>query len=222
MRHFYAKLMTGVFPRRTRRPSHGQKTTREWTEEEAQNHNTLTKRGWSLIRNQILLNTPEPPSRLDETSKVTLYEALQAFEEALKINPEAWSSMWAIGKIHQRLQQTEKALFWFSQAHSINPDNPDVAREAGLEALDLGKSEEAIYFCQSAVRLSPDDPGLVANLAWAYLIAGKIKKAQQTIAQSLKSASNDEISQCAARIIDEVANGSRPIPKTLLEISGHD
>lgn len=194
---------------------------REWTQEEADRHNALTKQAWSLIENELLIHDRFPSAQPNWLAKRRLNKAIENFRKALEINPESWSSMWALGKIHQRLKQREEAFLWFSRAYEANPENPDVCREAGLEALDLGKAKEAIDFCETAVRLSPDDFGLMANLAWAYLIANRIQDAQTTIGTAVQADPQDQISQSVARIIDEVASGTRPVPKTLLEISQH-
>lgn len=192
---------------------------RDFTPEEAERHNALTDKAWSLTQGEMLLDEPHPVGAPNWFVKRKLQKAIRYFEQALEINPAGWQSMWAIGKIHQRLGCPEAAFLWFNRAHQVNPQQTDVAREAGLAALDLGKSKEALYLCKAAVQLAPDDAGLVANLAWAHLISGDVALAQKSIQQALEANPEDDISKTVLQIIDEVASGVRPVPKTLLEIS---
>jgi Flp pilus assembly protein TadD len=192
---------------------------RNFTPVEADRHNALTRKGWSLIEGEILLNEPQPVSEPGWLARLKLRRAAGLFQRALTLNPDGWSSMYAIGKIYQRLGRAEEALSWFGRAHDLNPDQPDVSREAGLAAMDLGKGDLAIGYCRSAIAARPDDPGLVANLALAYLIKGDISMARSAAEEAVSAAPDDQISCFVRSVIDEVAGGHRPMPKTTLEIS---
>ena len=174
-------------------------------------------KGWRLIEGQILL-AGNRERRVGWISAWKLRRAIVAYEEALKINPEGWQSMWALGKIYQRTGDDQMSLDWFSQSFEINPTQPDVAREAGLAALNTGDGVAAIRFCLAACSNNPDDPGLAANLAWAYLIGGDQEKARELARQAVSRDPDDEISRRVLKIVEEVASGSRPTPKSLLDI----
>ena len=77
--------------------------TREFTQAEADRHNALTAKGWALTKGRLVLHGEEPSGRPGWYTRWQLRRAARCFEQALKINPEGWSSMWALGKIHQRL-----------------------------------------------------------------------------------------------------------------------
>lgn len=126
--------------------------------------------------------------------------------------------MWLIGKVHQRLGNTATALSWFERALQANPTDSDVAREASLCALDIGHGEAAIAFAQRASQIEPESAGLHANLALAYLLAGRIPEAQSSIDRSLALDGSDKISQTIHSIIGHFATNGRTPPKTTSEL----
>lgn len=193
---------------------------RAFTQKEADQHDALVAKAWALIQKRILLDKPKSVRKPSWFTQRKLHQAIDLFEGALRINPEDWSSMWALGKIHQELSDYQAALDRFSQAYRINPTQPDVAREAGLVALDLGHGELAVTFCEAAVNNQPNDPGLVANLAWAYLITGDVKQAQRCAQGAVDHNPRDQVSHTVLRIVNEVASGARPAPRSLQEIKG--
>jgi Flp pilus assembly protein TadD len=133
------------------------------------------------------------------------------------MNPEGWSSMWALGKISQRLGDQAAAFDWFVKAHSLKPDQPDVAREAGIAALDLGRAEAALTLCRAAVACGPDDPGLVCNLALAHCLAGDDAEAVRCVTQAAERDPADPVTATVRHFIREVASGKRPRPRSLQE-----
>ena len=72
--------------------------------------------------------------------------------------------------------------------------------------------------CMAAVALAPADSGLMANLALAYLIDGQLEAAEAAITKSLSIAPDDPISMRANRLIQRVAAGDLPCPKSGPEI----
>ena len=85
--------------------------------------------------------------------------------------------------------------------------------------MDLGRGSLAIDYCRAAITASPCDPGLVANLALAYLIDGDVARARGAAEEAISAAPDDQISNFVRSVIEEVASGRRPIPRTTLEIS---
>ena len=98
--------------------------TREFTHAEADRHNALTTKGWSLTEGQLVLQGQEPSERPGWYTRWRLRRAARCFEQALEINPDGWSSMYALGKIHQRLGDQETAFAWFAKGHALKPDQP--------------------------------------------------------------------------------------------------
>jgi tetratricopeptide (TPR) repeat protein len=194
---------------------------REFTEAEAANHNALTERGRKLSKGQLILTGEEPEGRPGWLARRKLKQAVRCFEQALQINPEGWSSMWTLGKIHQRLGDHEASLQWFARAHSINPTQPDVAREAGLAALDCGDTVLAIRFCSAAADNDPGNAGLVANLALAHMLSGDDTHAIECAERAVCTTPGDEISRTVLEFVRAVADGRRARPKRLLDAFPH-
>ena len=190
---------------------------REFTEEEANVHNTLTKEAWELINPLIMLNEAPVRGKPSWFERRKLKRAISLFERAREINPDGYSSMWALGKIFQRLEDNTVALKWFEHAHNANPEQPDVAREAALSALDVGDSTSALRFCKVAIELSPNDSGLVSNLALAHILAGDDESAFRAAEEATSRDPSDAISKTVLKFVDDVSQGRKPRPRTLAE-----
>jgi tetratricopeptide (TPR) repeat protein len=95
---------------------------REFTQAEADQHNALTSKGWALTEGRLVIHGAEPSGRPGWYSRWQLRRAIRCYEQALTINPESWSSTWALGKIYQRLGEQENAFTWFARAHAIKSD----------------------------------------------------------------------------------------------------
>ncbi len=191
---------------------------RRLTEDEAREYNRVYQLGWSLTRGLLLLDGNNPPRRPGWFSRRRLRRATECFEAALRIAPEGWQALWALGKVHQRLGETAEALNCFARAHQIKPDQPDVAREAGIAATELGDGPRAVLFSRAAIASAPNDPGLVSNLALALLINGQTQEAQTVAADAVARAPSDPIAKTVKAVADEVASGTRPRPRSTKEI----
>jgi tetratricopeptide (TPR) repeat protein len=190
----------------------------EFTQDEADRHNALTKRGWEIVNGSLFIHEANLQGTPGWLTRKRLKKAITCFEQALEINPVGWQSMWALGKIHQRIGDHEASLHWFGRAYQINPSQPDVAREAGLAALDCGESKLALQFCLAAVKNKPEDPGLVCNLSLAHLLAGDDEAAVKCASDAVSRAPEDEISRTVLKFIESVAAGKYPRPKTIQEV----
>jgi tetratricopeptide (TPR) repeat protein len=190
---------------------------REFTQDEADRHNALVARGWAITEGRLLLHGQAPPGPPGWYTRWQLRRALWFFEQALNIDPENWSSMWAVGKIHQRLGDQDTAFDWFLRAHRLNPGQADVLREAGLAALDTRHTPVGIELCEAAVAQAPDDPGLVSNLALAYCLGGRDGDAQRCAAEAARRDPADAISATVLAFVGAVASGKRPRPVRLAE-----
>lgn len=190
---------------------------RAFTQAEADRHNALTAKGWALADGRLVLHGAEPSGRPGWYDRWQLGRAVRCFERALAINPDGWSSMWALGKIRQRLGDPEAAFGWFARAHALQSDQPDVVREAGIAALDLGRVADALALCRAAVACSPDDPGLVCNLALAHCLAGDDAEAVRRVSEAAARDPADPVTATVRHFVGEVAAGRRPRPRSMRE-----
>ena len=191
---------------------------RQFTEDQIREHDRACEEGWSLVEGHLIMDGEPPSGKPGWFARRRLARALECFEKALKINPDGWQSVWAMGKIHQRLGDTRRALTYFARAHKMNPDQVDVAREAGIAAADVGDGPRAVQFTRAAVALAPDDAGLTSNLALALLINDQVQEAQATAADAVGRVPADPVAKTVKAIIDEVAAGTRRRPRSVKEL----
>ena len=177
-------------------------------------HNRLFKEASTIIQGQIPLHgqpqLPKPSWLLARK----LRHAIALYRRVLDINPTNWSAMWLVGKIHQRFHELPEALTWFERSHQTNPSQPDVVREASICAMEIGSAEKAIEYSLRATQIQPSDPGLRANLALAYLLAGRITEAQKSVEEALTIEPRDKISQTIGSMIGHFAANGRVPPTT--------
>jgi Flp pilus assembly protein TadD len=190
----------------------------ELTAEQSELHNRLYREAWKIIEGEIHIHDRVAPSKATWSVRRKLKQAISRFEQTLQLNPTNWSSMWALGKIYQRLNDDTTALDWFTKAHQINGANPDVAREAALCAMNLGDSKAALKFTTAAMTLNPNDAGLVANHALALLLDHQPESAKTSAERAVSASPQDSISKHVLRLIDDVIAGRRPYPKTVRDL----
>jgi Flp pilus assembly protein TadD len=123
--------------------------------------------------------------------------------------------MWALGKIHQRLNNDSAALSWFSEANRIESDNADILREATLCAMRLGNEGTAVKLAASAVELKPYDPGLVSNFALALLLAGRTDEASEKAADAVRANPDGKAARAVQKLIEDVVAGRKPRPRII-------
>ncbi|NOZ83902.1 MAG: tetratricopeptide repeat protein [Epsilonproteobacteria bacterium] len=71
-------------------------------------------------------------------------EALQAFREAVKINPDHAKAFYGIGNIHMKLARHSEAIEAFKQAISLDSNFKDAHFNLGLSYLALGQKSKAL------------------------------------------------------------------------------
>ena len=184
------------------------------TSEQIKKHNRAFAEAMRLINGEILLDEHHLNSNCKKSVRLRLEEAKRLLERTLEINPENWSAMWFLGKIHQRLGDNSAAFNWFCEAHDINPSQADVAREASICAMSLGRSEEAIHYASDAVQSQPDNNGLLANLALAFLLAGNVNDADTTIGKVILNDPKDKISKTVYNMVKHFINDGKKPPTT--------
>ena len=184
------------------------------TDQQRLEHNQAFEEASALIKDEIPLHERQHMSKPGWFLHRRLNRALALFDRVLKLNPENWSAMWLVGKIHQRLGDYSAALSWFERAYQENPSQPDVAREASLCAMDVGRHDAAIVFAHRAAQIEPANAGLHANLALAYLLAARIPDAQASIERSIAGDPADKISQTINAVINHFATNGRTPPTT--------
>jgi Flp pilus assembly protein TadD len=193
----------------------------QMTEEQRLEHNRVFEEASALIKNEIPLherpNMPKPGWLLRRKLK----RAVSLFERVLQLKPDNWSAMWLVGKVHERLGDNDTALSWFERSYQVNPSQPDVAREASTCAMRVGRHDAAIVFAHRATQIEPANAGLHANLALAYLLAGRVAEAQTSIDRSIAVDQTDKISQTIKTIVQHFVTNGRTPPTTTAALQNY-
>ena len=181
-------------------------------------HIALRERASELMRTEILYAETPDESSVSFKTRFRLWRARRLLSRALRLCPRSWETLWGLGKIEQRLQRDEAALDFFLRAYRYSPDHVDVAREAGIAALQVGRAESALELCLAAVNLDPENHGLIANLALAYTLSGQDEAAHRCIQRSLALQPDDSITQYVAELVESIASGKVPRPRSMREV----
>ena len=142
-------------------------------------------------------------------------EARDHFSTCLVVMPQSWQCMWAMGKACQLLGEQRVALGWFERALMVERGNPDVFREAAAEALALGEAAKAVQYAEEAQRLRPVDAGLQANLALAYMLAGRDGAAVEAAERAHSENPADVKNKKVLALVVAVRDGQRKRPTSL-------
>lgn len=179
-------------------------------------HDAAYKRAVALISPHMRLfeQTPE----ITQSASEELTDGVAYMRAVTEYNPRNWAAFWIEGKAYQALGQNAAANAAFQAAYNLQRGNADVAREYAESCLALGRANEAIDATRQAIGLAPDDAGLRANLALAFLIAGRNQDALQTITSSLQMNPTDGISRRLKAVIEDVIAGRRVQPRTLADV----
>jgi tetratricopeptide (TPR) repeat protein len=181
------------------------------TPEQIEEHDRVFEQAVQPVKYEIIVHGRPQASIDDESLRLKLNQSLRLFDRVLELHPGNWSAMWLVGKVYQRLGNQSTAFTWFVRAHQINPSQPDVAREASLCAMELGRSDDAVFYARGAIECQPSNTGLHANLALAFLLAGRLDEAKSAIHQSVVSNPEDIVSQTVGSMIEHfVATGHKP------------
>jgi len=97
-------------------------------------------------------------------------------------------------------------------------ENQNAHQAESLKALKSGDFKLANDILDKAIESSPQNAILYRSKAIALMFAGQDPEARACIDQSLSIDKNDQLTQCIAEILDDVASGKRPRPKTMKEI----
>jgi tetratricopeptide (TPR) repeat protein len=99
--------------------------------------------------------------------------AIQAYQQALEIEPEFADVHLSLGHAYLRLQKSQEAIKAFKEATRINPEMEEAYYGLGLEYFRAGKMKEAAQAFKKAVNVRPGMAKAHYGLALAYQEMGK-------------------------------------------------
>jgi Flp pilus assembly protein TadD len=144
--------------------------------------------------------------------------AIEMLNKVIAEVSDDWRVYWFQGKGYLAIGDLSSAYVSFQHAFDLEKQEQAIAREFAGVCLELGKFEQAVELAECAVALQPDCHELIGNLAVSHLLAGHIEAAQKTIYAALKIESNDRINCYLCDVIDDVAAGRRPAPRSMAEV----
>ncbi len=138
-------------------------------------------------------------------------EAIQQFDEALRIDPNAWLALDSRSKIALKRKDYATAYDLSRRETAIRTDDPEVWGTLGYSAMQLGRYTEANDAFEKAIRLRID-PQLYyyAGLSSAYL--GRWEDAVDDMSRALQAGAKDPVMiyATAAAIEGRIAARSGP------------
>ena len=146
--------------------------------------------------------------------------AVADLEKLVADYPDFAQAMFFCGKGYIALGLYGAAYRHFTKGYELEPNVEGYARELGGVCLELGKFDEAVVIGEKAAALKPDDRETLGNLSIIYLMAERIDAARKAINSALKIDPDDKVNQNLLALIESVANGEHPQPKSMKDIRG--
>lgn len=178
----------------------------------------LWEKANALINGELILHENQGRKPPGFWTRLKLKRAVKLFEKVLQLTPKHWGSMWALGKIVQRLGNERAAFDWFVKAWDQAPRNIDVAREAALSAMHLGLARHAIEYCEEGLKLEPNDPGMICNLALALIHDGKPSEALAKAKVAVDGDPKDPVSVNVMRLAQYLVETKAQCPRNSAEV----
>ena len=100
-------------------------------------------------------------------------EALQAFSEALKLNPADEDVHYDLGVALTRLGKIDEAIVQYQEALNLFPQYMEAHNNLGNLLMRSGRTQEAIQQFESALQISPDYASAHNNLGTALQRTGR-------------------------------------------------
>ena len=112
-------------------------------------------------------------------------EALDAFDEAARLDPKSLSPLINKGNIHITLREGQKALDCFSRVARQEPRNAEYQRLLGTSHRLMGDFDKAIARLEAALKLDPRQPVVWRELAAALDECGRSEDALASLQRAV-------------------------------------
>lgn len=119
--------------------------------------------------------------------------AVDAFEEALSLDPRHVKSMLNLGRVLLELERADEALAIIDAARNLDSTSVDVHRLLGRAYGELGRTEEAIESYRRAIVLDEKDVWSMNNMGLALIRAGRYEEALPPLARAVELRSDEPI-----------------------------
>ena len=119
--------------------------------------------------------------------------AVDAFEEALTLDPKHVKSMLNLGRVLLELERTEEALAIIDSASTLDSTSAEVHRLLGRSYSELGRTEDAIESYRRAIVLDEKDVWAMNNMGLALIRAGRYEEALEPLARAVELRGDEPI-----------------------------
>ena len=144
------------------------------------------------------------------SQKGELEQAVEAYHQAIQINPDATGPFYNLGLAYKHLKQYERAAAAFESALRLEPDNINIRLNLGNVYNRMERWEKAIGHLNRVVHRTQGNAEAHGNLGWAYLNYSKGPQFKMLVIVNLQKA----VDLFEAQKMPEAADATR---KTLKE-----
>jgi tetratricopeptide (TPR) repeat protein len=117
-------------------------------------------------------------------------ESLDAFKEALKINPTDAETYYAIGLNYEQLGNHQEAIAYYKEAVRFKPNDASLYSSLARMHIDLGLNNEAITYYKESLRLNPNNHNVFNDLGVAYYGLDDYLNAMASYKESIRLSPN--------------------------------
>jgi tetratricopeptide (TPR) repeat protein len=113
-------------------------------------------------------------------------DAIQQFNTALQINPDAAVAHYNLGGTFRRMGRPQDAIGQYEQALRTQPGYFDAHNNLGVTLGQMGDLTNAISHLEEAVRVKPDSAEAHGNLGVALELSGNVPQAMEQYKHALR------------------------------------
>jgi len=118
--------------------------------------------------------------------KGRMKEAIDCFNEALRIQPEDGRVLCHLGTAYSKLGDSGRAAYFLDKSLRIRPEDPDALYNLGNIYAKAGDWDRAITNYRHALQLAPDQTDVLNNLGFALAARKQLSEAIATFERALK------------------------------------
>lgn len=145
-------------------------------------------------------------------------EAISAFKEALRLNPQNEEAYLGIAQVYRRQNQYEKSLEMYQKALELNPDNEWAYEGVGSTYRGLGQFAQAVEMYKKAIELNPNYFMLYLVTAQALREQKDYKQAEDFYLKAINTDSNNDFPKIWLSRLYRETERAGEAEKMLLEV----
>ena len=117
--------------------------------------------------------------------------AVDAFETAIRLNPEDVMATYNLGLARLKQGDRQKALGLFLQAHSLDGDNPEVAYQIAVCYREKDQTDAALQYLEKAARNARKGAHIFQALGECYVEKEMLQEAAKAYEKAIRQKPTD-------------------------------